>query len=89
MNYRAKEKKIELAAQAVRAAAIRVGSAQAASERAEEKVYEARNEHNSALRAYRAVVAKIVQADALVEGRAQGRRALSDELKASAKAVKK
>lgn len=89
MNYRAKEKKIELAAQAVRAAAIRVGSAQAAFETADSRLYEAKNEHNSALKSYRAVVAKIVAADALVEGRSQGRRQLLEEQKSSAKAVKK
>ncbi len=86
MNYRTNEKKIDLAAGAVRAAAVDVGHAQAELDRAEVKLYDARNAHNDALKAYRAVVAKIVQADALAEGHAQGRRQLLDEQK---KAVKK
>lgn len=81
MNYRTKEKKIELAAQAVRLAAIRIGSAQAKSEAADAALYEAKNEHNRELTKYRAVVAKIVAEDARVEGRAQGRRQLLEEQK--------
>lgn len=88
MRYQTKEKKIELAALNVRNAAVRIGNAQAKLDKAEAEVYEAKNEHNRQLKAYRLVVEKIAKDDALIEGRMQGRRQLVEEQARKAKAVK-
>ena len=86
MNYRTKERKINDAAEKVRQAAAKVAVEHHKVEAAGERLYEAKNAHNNELKIYRALVETIARADALIEGRSEGRRhLLAEQKKAGAK----
>lgn len=86
MNYRTKERKIAEAAENVRQAAAKVAVKHHIVEAAGEHLYAAKNEHNNELKIYRALVERLVRAEAIAEGRSEGRRALlAEQKKAGAK----
>lgn len=86
MNYRTKERKIAEAAENVRQAAAKIAVKQHILEAASEHLYAAKNEHNNELKVYRVLVERLAWADAIAEGRSEGRRALlAEQKKAGAK----